>query len=159
MECEICGAEIHGGSFKVTIDGSELDVCGKCSQHGTVANKRTPVSRKVAPVARHLPTRRATRRTFDTVSDELVEDYETIIRDSRRDRGWSQDQLAGKIKEKASLLKKIERGEITPEDSIIKKLERTLNIKLTERDGESDWSGGSLNKGTTLGDIVKIKRK
>ena len=158
MECEICGSEIHGGSFKVTIDGSELDVCGKCSQHGTVANKRAPVSRKVAPVARHLP-KRSQRRTFDTVSDELVDGYETVIRDARRDRSWSQDQLAGKIKEKASLLKKIERGEITPEDSILKKLEHTLDIKLTERTGESEWSGGSLNKGTTLGDIVKIKRK
>ena len=159
MECEICGSEIHGGSFKVTIDGSELDACGKCSQLGTVANKRSPVSKKVAPVARHLPTRRPTKRKLEAMSDELVDDYETVIRDARRDRGWSQDQLAGKIKEKASLLKKIERGDITPEDSVIKKLEHTLNVKLTERTGESDWSGGSLNKGTTLGDIVKIKRK
>ena len=159
MECEICGSEIHGGSFKVTIDGSELDVCGKCSQLGTATNKRTPVSRKVAPVARSMPTRRPIKRKLEAMSDELVEDYESIIRDARRDHSWSQDQLASKIKEKASLLKKIERGEITPEDSIIKKLERTLNIKLTERTGESDWTGGSLNKGTTLGDIVKIKRK
>ena len=159
MECEICGSEIHGGSVKVNIDGSELDACGKCSQLGNVTNKRSPVSKKVAPVARHFAKRRPQRTSFDTVSDELVEDYETLIRDSRRDRNWSQDQLAGKIKEKASLLKKIERGEITPEDSIIKKLERALNIKLTEQGGESDWSGGSLSKGTTLGDIVKIKRK
>ncbi|MDO9518134.1 MAG: multiprotein bridging factor aMBF1 [Methanosarcinaceae archaeon] len=159
MECEICGSEIHGESVKVTIDGSELDVCGKCSQLGTVTNKRTPVSRKVAPVTRSMPTRRPTTRKLETMSDELVDDYETVIRDARRSHGWTQEQLAEKIKEKASLLKKIERGEITPEDSILKKLEHTLNIKLTERTGESDWSGGSLNKGTTLGDIVKIKRK
>ncbi len=159
MECEICGSEIHGESFKVTIDGGELDVCGKCSQHGTVANKRAPVSKKVAPVARSMPTRRPTRRTFETMSDELVDGYETIIRNARRDHGWTQEQLAEKLKEKAPLLKKIERGDITPEDSIIKKLERTLDVKLTERTGESDWAGGSLNKGTTLGDIVKIKRK
>ncbi|MGP8319601.1 MAG: multiprotein bridging factor aMBF1 [Methanosarcinaceae archaeon] len=159
MECEICGAEIHGESIKVAIDGSELDVCGKCSQHGTVTNKRTPVSRKVTPVARQLPIRRSRKRSFDIVSDELVDDYETIIRDKRRNRGWTQDQLAEKIKEKVSLLKKIERGEITPEDTFIKKLEHTLDIKLTERTKESEWSGGSLNKGTTLADIVKIKRK
>lgn len=159
MECEICGAEIHGKSIKVTIDGSELDVCVKCSQHGTVSNKRMPVSRKVAPVARSLPTRRAPRKSFETVSDELVDDYEMIIRDARREHGWSQDQLAVKIKEKASLLKKIERGDITPEDPIIKKLEYTLDIKLTERTRETEWGGGSLNKGTTLGDIVKIQRK
>ncbi len=159
MECEICGAEIHGKPFKVTIDSSELDVCGKCSQHGTVTNKRTPVSKKVAPVARHLPTRRPTRRSFETISDELVDDYETIIRNARRNHGWTQEQLAEKLKEKAPLLKKIERGDITPEDSIIKKLERTLDVKLTERTRESEWGGGSLNKGTTLGDIVKIQRK
>ncbi|MGP8330933.1 MAG: multiprotein bridging factor aMBF1 [Methanosarcinaceae archaeon] len=159
MECEICGAEIHGESIKVAIDGSELDVCGKCSQHGTVTNKRTPVSRKVTPVARQLPIRRSRKRSFDIVSDELVDDYETIIRDKRRNRGWTQDQLAEKIKEKVSLLKKIERGEIIPEDTFIKKLEHTLDIKLTERTKESEWSGGSLNKGTTLADIVKIKRK
>ncbi|MCL7411819.1 MAG: multiprotein bridging factor aMBF1 [Methanosarcinaceae archaeon] len=159
MECEICGSEIHGGSVKVTIDGSELDVCGKCSQLGTVTNKRTPVSRKVAPVARSMPTRRSTTRKLEAMSDELVDDYETVIRDARRSHSWTQEQLAEKIKEKASLLKKIERGEITPEDSILKKLERTLDIKLTERTGESNWSGESLNKGTTLGDIVKIKRK
>ncbi|HJH30565.1 MAG TPA: TIGR00270 family protein [Methanosarcinaceae archaeon] len=159
MECEICGAEIHGKSIKVTIDGSELDVCVKCSQHGTVSNKRMPVSRKVAPVARILPTRRAPRKSFETLSDELVDDYEMIIRDARREHDWSQDQLAVKIKEKASLLKKIERGDITPEDPIIKKLEYTLDVKLTERTRESEWGGESLNKGTTLGDIVKIQRK
>ncbi len=159
MECEICGAEIHGKSIKVTIDGSELDVCGKCSQHGTVTNKRTPVSRKVTPVARQLPIKRSRKKSFDIVSDELVDGYETIIRDERRNRGWTQDQLAEKIKEKVSLLKKIERGEIIPEDTFIKKLEHTLDIKLTERTKESEWSGGSLNKGTTLADIVKIKRK
>lgn len=159
MECEICGTEIHGRSSKVTIDGSELDACDKCSQLGTVSNKRSPVSRKVAPVARSMSTRRPTNKKLEAMSDELVDDYETIIRDSRRDRNWSQDQLAGKIGEKASLLKKIERGDITPEDSVLKKLERALNIKLTERSGKSDWVGGSLSKGTTLGDIVKIKRK
>ncbi|HJH32705.1 MAG TPA: TIGR00270 family protein [Methanosarcinaceae archaeon] len=159
MECEICGAEIHGKSIKVTIDGSELDVCGKCSQHGTVTNKRTPVSKKVTPVARSMPIRRSTKKSFETISDELIDGYETLIRDARRNRGWTQDQLAEKIKEKVSLLKKIERGEIIPEDTFLKKLERTLDIKLTERTKESEWGGGSLNKGTTLGDIVKIKRK
>ena len=159
MECEICGAEIHGKPVKVAIDGSELDACAKCSQHGTVSNKRTVVPRKVSPVARNIPTRRGPRKSFETAVDELVDDYESIIRDARRDHGWSQDQLAVKIKEKASLLKKIERGDITPEDSVLKKLEHTLNIKLTERSGESEWAGGSLSKGTTLGDIVKIKRK
>jgi len=57
------------------------------------------------------------------------------------------------------LIKKLERGEIVPEEEIRKKLERELDIKLTERSDEDDWSGERLNKGTTLGDIVTIKKK
>lgn len=160
MQCEICGSELQGRSFKITIDGSELDVCGKCSQYGTIAKKHTPVSRKVAPVARTPARTPRPRKTgFEGLNEELVDDYDQLIRDARQSRGWTQDELAAKMKEKVSLIKKIERGEIIPEDSVRIKLERTLDIKLTERIGESDWSGERLNKGTTLGDIVKIKRK
>jgi putative transcription factor len=160
MQCEICGSELRGRSFKITIDGSELDVCGKCSQYGTIAKKHTPVSRKVAPVARTpARTSRSKKTGFEGLNEEFVDEYDQLIRDARQSRGWTQDELATKMKEKVSLIKKIERGEIIPEDSVRIKLERTLDIKLTERIGESDWSGERLNKGTTLGDIVKIKRK
>lgn len=161
MQCEICGSELRGSSFKITIDGSELDVCGKCSQYGTLAKKRTPVSRKVAPVAPRTPARtsRPRKTGFEELNDEFVDGYDQIIRDARQRRGWTQEELAAKMKEKVSLIKKIERGELVPEDSVRVKLERTLEIKLTERVGEPDWSGERLNKGTTLGDIVTIKRK
>jgi putative transcription factor len=44
----------------------------------------------------------------------------------------SQEELALAIKEKASLLKKLEREDLRPEDSVRKKLERVLGISLTE---------------------------
>lgn len=161
MQCEICGSELRGSSFKITIDGSELDVCGKCSQYGVLTKKRTPVSRKDAPVAPRIPakTSRPRKTGFEGLDYEFIDGYDQIIRDARQSRGWTQEELAAKMKEKVSLIKKIERGEIVPEDSVRVKLERTLEIKLTERVGESDWSGERLNKGTTLGDIVTIKRK
>ncbi|MBN1133579.1 MAG: TIGR00270 family protein, partial [Methanosarcinaceae archaeon] len=148
-------------SFKITIDGSELDVCGKCSQYGTLTKKRTPVSRKDTPVVPRTPakTSRPRKTGFEGLDYEFIDGYDQIIRDARQSRGWTQEELAAKMKEKVSLIKKIERGEIVPEDSVRVKLERTLDIKLTERVGESDWSGERLNKGTTLGDIVTIKRK
>ena len=162
MQCEICGAEIRGDSFKVSIDGSELTVCGRCSQYGKATGKRAPVSRKVAPVSRApmtSGTRRPPRKAPDMVVDELVDDYAQVIREAREGKKWSHDQLASKIKEKATLIKKIERGEIVPEDDIRQKIEKALDIKLTEKAGDSDWSGDRLNRGTTLGDIVTIKRK
>ena len=69
---------------------------------------------------------------FDQMTDELVDDYGVVIRRAREARGMSHEDLALKIREKASLLKKIEREAIVPEDKVRKKLERTLQITLTE---------------------------
>jgi putative transcription factor len=161
MQCEICGADIKGPSSKITIDGSELTVCPRCSQYGKNVEKRAPVSRKVSPVA-PVTQRRSTRpagKRLDAMSDELVDDYDHIIREAREKKQLSHEELATRIKEKAALIKKLERGEIVPEEGVRKKLERELDIRLTERSGEDDWSGERLNKGTTLGDIVTIKKK
>jgi putative transcription factor len=161
MQCEICGTDIKGPSSKIIIDGSELTACPRCSQYGKNVEKRAPVSRKVSPVA-PVTQRRASRPTGkrpDAMSDELVDDYDHIIREAREKKQLSHEELALRIKEKATLLKKLERGEIVPEEDVRKKLERELNIRLTERSGEDDWSGERLNKGTTLGDIVTIKKK
>ncbi len=46
-----------------------------------------------------------------------------------------------------------------PEESVRKKLEHTLNIKLTERLDAAGQEVSHMKKDTTLGDIVKIKRK
>jgi putative transcription factor len=112
-------------------------------------------------VVRTVPRteKRPKKDFFDILKDELLDNYDQIIRDARAARGWSQEDLAENIKEKASLIKKIERREIIPEDSVRKKLEHTLNIKLTERVDAAEQEVSHMRKDTTLGDIVKIKRK
>ena len=159
MQCEICGADIRGPSSKISIDSSELTVCGNCSQYGKNASKRTPVSRKVSPVARVVPKRKGSGKKVELITDELVDDYDHVIREARERKKLSHDQLAAKVKEKAALIKKLERGDLVPEESVRIKLEKALDIKLTERTSADDWSGESLNRGMTLGDLVKIKRK
>lgn len=161
MQCEICGAEIREKPLCITIDSSELQVCQKCAPYGKPVDKRTPVSRKVSPVVRTVTRteKRPKKDFFDILKDELLDNYVQIIRDAREAKGWSQEDLAENIKEKASLIKKIERSEIVPEDSIRKKLEHALNIKLTERVDASGQEVSHLKKDTTLGDIVTIKRK
>ncbi|MDR7665425.1 multiprotein bridging factor aMBF1 [Methanosarcina sp. Z-7115] len=161
MQCEICGAEIRGTSICITIDNSELQVCQKCAPYGKPVDKRTPVSRKVSPVVRTVTRteKRQKKDFFDILKDELLDNYDQIIRDAREAKGWSQEDLAENIKEKASLIKKIERSEIVPEEPVRKKLEHTLNIKLTERVDAAGQEVSHLMKDTTLGDIVKIKRK
>ncbi|MGB9928707.1 MAG: multiprotein bridging factor aMBF1 [Methanosarcina sp.] len=161
MQCEICGAEIRGKPLSVTIDNSELQVCQKCAPYGKPVDKRTPVSRKVSPVARTVPKieKKPKKDYFDILKDELLDNYDQIMKEGREAKGWSQEDLAENIKEKASLIKKIERNEIVPEDSVRKKIEHALNIKLTERVDTSGQEASHLKKDTTLGDIVTIKRK
>ncbi|MCS3923504.1 multiprotein bridging factor aMBF1 [Methanosalsum natronophilum] len=163
MQCEICGAEIRDKPIKVIVEGSELDACSKCAQYGKAHDKRSPVSKKISPVMQqHTPKKRPQKPSNNILRDikeELVEDYNEILREAREKNNLTQEELAFKIKEKESLIKKIERGDITPEESVLKKIERTLNIELTEKIDTEDWSGDGFDKGTTLGDIVKIKKK
>ena len=69
------------------------------------------------------------------------------------------EELASKMMEKATLIRKIEREELIPEDTVRKKLETTLNIKLTERVSSQDQRGGGFIRGTTLGDVAIIRKK
>jgi putative transcription factor len=94
---------------------------------------------------------------FDDM-DEVATDYDDRIRTAREDRGLSQEDLANQLNEKASLIRKLERGDVLPSDEVQRKLERELDISLSEGGGSEDaeWSGGSSTT-TTLGDVVKRK--
>lgn len=90
--------------------------------------------------------------------EEIATDYDDRIRQAREEMSLSQEDLAGQLNEKASLIRKLERGDTLPSDSVQKKLEKKLGISLTEgtTDEDADWSGGSSTT-TTLGDVVKRK--
>ncbi|MCJ7445265.1 MAG: multiprotein bridging factor aMBF1 [Methanotrichaceae archaeon] len=159
-QCEICGAAISGATQRIVIDGSDLEVCRGCARFGKQDDKWSPVPRKIVPTERSF-TVRPKPKLRDHFKDivELVPDYGRKIRDARESHGLTPDALGIKIKEKATLIKKIEREEITPEDEIRKKLEKELRIKLTEEAGEARVKAPSSGKGLTLGDIASIKRK
>ncbi len=159
MECEICGTEIKGNPTRVTVEGTVLDVCSKCARYGKPADKWTPVSRKIAPTEKVIVTRRPRRDAFDKLEDEIVPDYAAIIKKGRESHGLTIEDLASKMMEKSTLLRKIEREELVPEDTVRKKLETTLNIKLTERISSQDQRGGGFIRGTTLGDVAIIRKK
>jgi putative transcription factor len=95
---------------------------------------------------------------FDDMG-ELAQDYDERIRQAREKRGMSQADLAKELNEKASLIRKLERGDTLPSDKVQSKLERELGIDLDaggSSGDDEDWSGGSSTK-TTLGDVVKRK--
>jgi len=159
MQCEICGTDIKGNPIRVTVEGTVLDVCGSCARYGKPADKWTPVSRKMSPTEKVIVTRKPRRDAFDKLEDEINPDYAQIIKKAREEQGLTIEELASKMMEKSTLLRKIERAELIPEDSVRKKLETTLNVKLTERVSSQDQRGGGFIRGTTLGDVAIIRKK
>ena len=92
--------------------------------------------------------------------DELATDYDERVRTARERKDLSQSELADELNEKASLIRKIERGDTLPSDRVQSKLERFLEIDLSGEGGSSEdaeWSGGSSSGSYTLGDVVKRK--
>jgi len=94
---------------------------------------------------------------FDDM-DELAGDYDDRIREAREAEGVTQEELADDLNEKASLIRKLERGDILPSDDVKAKLEKKLEITLTEGTDvdDTEWSSGS-GQSMTLGDVVERK--
>lgn len=88
--------------------------------------------------------------------ETVASDYDDRIRSAREQRGLSQSELANELNEKRSLIRKLERGDVLPSDDVQGKLERALDISLTEggETDDSEWSSDSTGS-MTLGDVVK----
>ncbi len=155
MNCEICGREIKGRGFKIIVEGSEMTVCASCRRYGS--EKKPSIASQ--PGARRVVLKKRRVSTKIEFQDELIENYHLIIRREREKRGWSQEQLAKKIQEKESLIRKIENDEIVPEPEVIEKLEKLFNIKLREQIPEIKVETSGKITTPTLGDIVVVKRK
>jgi putative transcription factor len=163
MQCEICGAEIRGKSFRIIVDRAELDVCDKCKGFGKEVSPRGPAGVRTnvpgSGAAVSFPARRRGRDVFDQIKDTLVDDYADRVRRARESKQMTDEQLANKTQTKVNIIRKVERGELIPEDALVKKIEYVLGIKLTEGVAEPDRDGRKgESRVMTLGDLIKVKR-
>ena len=150
MQCEICGANIVGKSYHVRVDHSELEVCKNCARYG----------KEIIPSKNAQEVKKKKTRKRIVFTEEIIPEYGEIIRKEREKMGLNQEDFAKKINEKLSLIRKIEKNEMVPDEAVRKKIERFLGIKLTETINEERWEETSKIRGNlTLGDIVSIKRK
>lgn len=157
MECEICGKPISDHPKRVKIDGSIMAVCDECSRFGRI--QKEPPKPKFRKQNNKNQKRQQPRR--EEPQEELMEDYNEIIRKKREAKNWSREQLGQKINEKVSVIHRIESKKMVPDTKLIQKLEKALNIELLEKYNTDDLSQyiGSSGSGVKLGSIVKIKRK
>lgn len=164
MRCEVCGRKIHGVPIRALIEGAKLTVCVPCSKHGRTIreeeNTQKVTKKPFAPL--HFVQRKKPPQSKVDTTQEIVEGYDSKIRQAREKLGLSHEELGKKINEKASVLSKLETGKMTPNNLLVTKLEHVLRIKLLVPIKEEKTSQGfpkSPNRETTLGDLIKLNKK
>lgn len=135
-------------------------VCKECAKLGTI--------QKAPPKPRFQQNKKGRKNTQpkrnyrnDEPTEELIENYNTTVRNAREAKNWSREDLGKKINERVSVINRIESGKMTPDPKLTKKLEKALNITLLENVNDVDLNQfiNSSSGERTLGNIVKIKRK
>jgi putative transcription factor len=157
MRCEICGKKLVEEPLKTKVDGSIMLTCKECSKFGKVQREAPKPKRPGAP--RVGKATRRIQRPREPV-EEVVENYNEIVRQAREKKGWSREELGGKIYEKASVVNRIESGKMVPDLKLARKIEKIMHVVLIEKsdDISADGTGNSNVKGATIGDIARIKR-
>ena len=125
--CEICGIQIIDNPTRVYVEGNVLSVCKACSKRGKPSNEHQKSQIRLPTRPKKIPT--PNKITFSD-SIMLVENLSEVIRKSRMKQGLTHEQLGLLLKERASLLRKIESGSLKPDDQLAKKLERYFRINL-----------------------------
>jgi putative transcription factor len=150
MHCEICGSEIRGEPAAVEVDKAALYVCPRCA---AIYGKRAPrqQGRQVPPAATPRPRR-------EPASVEIVENFGEVVRAARESLGLSREALAAMLGVKESVLRRIEAGQLQPDVSLARKLERVLRVRLLVREHEGGQPGsGAVRRELTLGEVAEIR--
>ena len=151
MECEICGKEIEE-AVKVEIDRVEFQVCPGCAKHGReIKNEPKVIVHKAEPEPAPQtaqpsfspnplpgsPAHFAPARVKGQVSgdDELVlaPDFGKIIQRHRAKQDLTLEELAKKLFEKESTIRRVESQKATPRDELVNKLEKFFGVKLRKK--------------------------
>ena len=149
--CEMCGKEAR--LVTAEVEGGELKVCSDCGKYGTV-KKRVFVPRST------FQSRKFQKK--EEPQFRIVNNYSSLIRSAREKRGISQNDFAKLLNERESIITKWENGSLRPRISTARKLERTLGIKLVERDDMTSGKiekKGKKNEEFVLGDFVKVRKR
>jgi len=170
-QCEMCGADAASPKT-VTVESAELQVCDNCADFGTevATEESTASSSKYSTDSSSSGQSSSTSSSstggssrshrgsdmYDEM-DELVQDYDERIRAAREESDQSQEELASSLNEKASLIRKLERGDVLPSSEVQTKLERALDIAISgdASADSSEWNSENSGDGLTLGDMVK----
>jgi putative transcription factor len=160
MRCEVCGREIRGPPNYRIIEGGKLTVCSQCSKFSDQEwDPKMPLARKTPTRRRSAQPKPRRRSDIETAESlELVEGYGMIIKKARQKKGMNIEDFAKKIKEKESVIKKLEKENMNPPLNLVNKIQRELHINILEEAETGSTKILSRPMGPrTLGDLIKIK--
>ena len=157
----MCGKDVPQ-TRAVIVEGTRLNACPNCARFGEdyrAQSSGAPVSQSV--IDERLEKRERRMKSKDIYSGaasvELIDDFGGAIRAAREAKGMDLEQFAESILEKKGVLAKVEANNLIPDDKLIKKIEKALNIKLMET-VQSGKSVGSQSTGKmTLGNFIKYE--
>lgn len=137
-------------------------VCGRCQRLGTPYVEEPTIIRtptRIPPSPRGV-ARRAPELPRGMEELDITEDCADRVRHQRMKLGLSQEELAKRVKEKLSVIQKIETGKMSPDTKLCRALEHELRIKLlVPRKEITDVPKAAPPAEVTLGDIMRIKGK
>lgn len=159
-DCELCGA-MKVATRSVLMGRAEVQACKRCTEKLGLQEK------VIAPGLSRLNTNsQATSGGYGGIGrkgkdimlrgeKELASDFSKRVIEARNKLGWDKKELARKLAEKINVINNVESGK-RPTDAVIRKLERTLDIKLmidAAPDENRHVNTGNA-RGLTLGDFL-----
>ncbi len=157
MTCELCGKDV-GKTTTVKVEGSEMEVCGECKKYGKEVLTSEKKNQSTQEVLQRIKEKKSSRRSsggYEESTEELALDYSERIESARLENDLTQEELAKRINEKKSVIAKLEREDMRPSEDLRKKLETTLDIKLTEKIKSAPTKTTEKSDGITIGDLIE----
>ncbi len=147
-----------GPAFKVKVEGAKMLACRNCQRLGT-PYQEDPVLRQPQPGIIRMPpqVRRVSELPREMQELDIDENFAAIIRKRRMKLEMTQEDLANRVKQKLSVIQKIENGKIAPDTQLCRVLQHELKIKLLVPRKETPPPKTTPLGEVTLGDIVKIR--
>ncbi|MDR2845729.1 MAG: multiprotein bridging factor aMBF1 [Candidatus Methanoplasma sp.] len=167
MICEMCGKE-DIATKPMMVEGTRLSLCPNCARFGDEYKASSGSAPQGSPVTKTVIEERLQKRerrmgTRDVYAGaatlELIDDYGKVIREAREAKGMDLEEFGKLILEKKGILAKVEAHDLIPDDKLINKLEKALNIKLRElvQPGAQVGQSGRRQEAFTLNDFIKKK--
>lgn len=136
--------------YKTNIERTILEVCDSCLRFGQGVIEDKPIAIEKRDSIDFLEPYKEEEIFF-------IENYGNTIVDARRKKNLSREEFAEKIKEKESVIRRIENEDMIPDEALTMKIEKFLEIKL-KKAYEAKKIEKTLKKTElTIGDVVEVK--